>query len=167
MNKATPHGHTALPDLMGAGRGSRLWPQAVAGLLWLAAGLCAGYWVLLAWGRTPVVPVSAPAMALPSADPQAVARVLGALPQAATADAAVVVPATRYSLVGVVTRNAVHGAALIAVDGQAARPYTVGASLEGGLVLQAVGPTSARLGTSVQAPASVELILPEVDPVKP
>ena len=53
------------------------------------------------------------------------------------------------------------GCALIAVNGQPPRPYRVGASLEGGLVLQAVSRRSARLGASMNGPATVELTLPE------
>ena len=56
------------------------------------------------------------------------------------------------------------GAALIAVNGQPPRPYRVGASLEGGLVLQAVSRRSARLGASMNGPATVELTLPESAP---
>ena len=157
----------SLPGLADTGRGARWWPAAAAGLLWLAAGLSAGYWILLAWGRTPVVPVTAAAMQLPSADPQTVARALGSVPQAVAAEQAVAVPATRYSLVGLVTRNPLQGAALISVDGQAPRPYTVGAAVEGGLVLQAVGSKTVKLGPSVSEPATVELTLPEAEKPTP
>ncbi len=51
------------------------------------------------------------------------------------------------------------GVALIAVDGKPARPYAVGAALDTGLVLQAVGRRSASIGPSGGAP-SVELELP-------
>lgn len=139
---------------------SRRGPAVLAGLLWLAAGLSAGYWVLQALGRSPVTPV---AVAPPSAiqvDTVAVARVLGAQPQAAAA-AAPVATGTQYNLLGVVAASAAGGAALIAVNGQPPRPYRVGASLEGGLVLQAVSRRSARLGPSMAGPTTVELALPE------
>lgn len=139
---------------------SRRGPAVVAGLLWLAAGLSAGYWVLQALGRSPVTPL---AVAPPSAiqvDTVAVARVLGAQPQAAATAAAPVATGTQYNLLGVVAASAAGGAALIAVNGQPPRPYRVGASLEGGLVLQAVSRRSARLGLSMAGPTTVELALP-------
>lgn len=169
MNKAARRAqmNPSLAGLAVAGPGARWWPAAAAGLLWLAAGLSAGYWILLAWGRTPVVPVAASAMPLPTADPQLVARALGSVPAAVAVDPAAPVPSTRYSLVGLVARSPLQGAALISVDGQAPRPYTVGSTVEGGLVLQEVGRESVKLGPSVSEPASVELTLPEVEKSPP
>jgi general secretion pathway protein C len=135
-------------------------PAWVAGLLWLVAGLGAGYWVLLAVGRSPVTPPSVAASSATEVDSMAVARVLGAVPQAAPTPAAPVTTGTLYSLSGVVAANAPDGAALIAVNGQPPRPYRVGASLEGGLVLQSVTRRGARLGASVDGPTTVELSLP-------
>jgi general secretion pathway protein C len=95
-------------------------------------------------------------------DSLAVARVLGAQPVASAAPNAPAAPTgTQYQLQGVVAASAAGGAALIAVNGQPPRPYRVGASLEGGLVLQAVSRRSARLGASMNGPATVELTLPE------
>lgn len=135
-------------------------PAVAAGLLWLAAGLTAGYWVLQVWGQSPVTPVAGMAPVQIAADSAAVARTLGALPQAAAPAAAPAAP-PRYNLLGVVAVGGRGGAALIAVDGQPARPYRVGAELEGGLVLQAVTRRSVQLGTAPGAPSSVELTLPE------
>ncbi len=131
--------------LQGAGRRAPAW---VAGLLWLAAGLGAGYWVLLAAGRSPFTPPSVAAPSAMEVDSVAVARVLGAVPQTAQSPAAPV------------AANAPDGAALIAVNGQPPRPYRVGALLEGGLVLQSVTRRGARLGASFDGPATVELSLP-------
>lgn len=143
--------------LQGAGRRAPAW---VAGLLWLAAGLGAGYWVLLAAGRSPFTPPSVAAPSAMEVDSVAVARVLGAVPQTAQSPAAPVITGTQYSLSGVVAANAPDGAALIAVNGQPPRPYRVGALLEGGLVLQSVTRRGARLGASVDGPATIELSLP-------
>ncbi|MCW5655658.1 MAG: general secretion pathway protein C [Hydrogenophaga sp.] len=137
-------------------------PALVAGALWLAAGLSAGYWVLQFLGRSPVTPVAPVASAPQPPDPASVARTLGAVPVASTAEAApVAAAAPRYVLLGVVATGADSGAALIAVDNQPPRPYRVGASLDGGLVLQAVTRRTVRLGPSLQTPATVELSLPE------
>ncbi len=167
MNKAPSFGHSGFlmesPAALQQGT-SRRAPAVAAGVLWLAAGLSAGYWVLQFLGRSPVTPVSTVATAPAPPDPQAVARALGSMPaMAASADAAPVASApARYVLLGVVTTGAERGAALIAVDNQPPRPYRVGAALDGGLVLQAVTRNTVRLGPSLRAPASMELSLPEV-----
>ncbi|WP_439112912.1 type II secretion system protein N [Hydrogenophaga sp.] len=171
MTQASSFSHSVYP---GDGHASALnarrpWAAAAAGMLWLAAGLSAGYWVLLAWGRTPVTAVAAAPMALPVADPAVVARALGFLPPAVSsgvAQAPVAVP-SRYVLLGVVAVGAAQGAALIGLDGQPPRPYRVGAVLDGGLVLQAVSRTTARLGPTLQGPATVELSLPEMPATAP
>lgn len=74
----------------------------------------------------------------------------GALPDASNpSDGA----AARYRLQGVIASlNGQAGVALIAIDGQAARAYPVGARVEGDWLLQAVGPRSARLGVRAGAP---------------
>lgn len=143
--------------LQGAGRRAPAW---TAGLLWLAAGLSAGYWVLFAAGRSPVTALQVAPSAVAQVDTNAVARVLGAVPEVAQPDNAAAATGTQYSLLGVVASNAPNGAALIAVNGQPPRPYRVGASLEGGMVLQSVTRRGARLGASINSPATVELALP-------
>ena len=54
------------------------WPGLVAGLLWLLAGLSAGYWILLALGRSPVTPVAGALPLTMAGDVASVARALGA-----------------------------------------------------------------------------------------
>lgn len=135
-------------------------PALAAGLLWLAAGLSIGYWVLQAWGRSPVTPVAAVAAPQPQTDVAAVALGLGALPEAQPATAAPGALVSRYRLLGVVSRPDQRGAALIAIDGQPPRPYTVGATIEEGVVLQSVDRRSAQLGPASGGPSTVELSLP-------
>lgn len=157
MNKAIRARRLAQPPLSAPG----LVPALAAGLLWLAAGLSAGYWALLAWGRGPVTPVAAVAMAPAGSDAAAVARALGATAPAVAADTpAPVAASSRYRLLGVVDQAGRNGAALIAIDSQPPRPYAVGAVLEGGLVLQSVSRLGAQLGASSAGPATVELSLP-------
>lgn len=143
-------------------------PAIAAGLLWLAAGLSAGHGVLQALGRGPVLPVTAAPVALPSSDPAAVARALGArLSPVADAGAQAAPPvaeATRYSLLGVIAVPGQGGAALIAVNGEPARPYRVGAAVDAGLVLQSVNRQAVRLGATVAGPTTVELALPVPPP---
>lgn len=171
MSKASSFSHSVYPGdgHTSASTARRPWPAVAAGVLWLAAGLSAGYWVLLAWGRTPVTPVAAAPMALPVADPAVVARALGFLSPVVSAEVAQapVAAPSRYVLLGVVAVGAAQGAALIGLDGQPPRPYRVGAVLDGGLVLQAVSRTAARLGPTLQGPATVELSLPETPATAP
>ena len=163
MKKAPAFGHSGflMESPAALQNTSRRVPAVAAGLLWLAAGLSTGYWVLHAVGRSPVTPLAvAPPPAI-QVDSSAVARVLGAPPLVASAPSAPAVTGTQYNLLGVVASSADGGAALIGVNGQPPRPYRVGASLEGGLVLQAVSRRSVRLGASMGGPATVELTLPE------
>ena len=110
-------------------------PAATLGLWALAAGSA------LFWGlrlsAPPAGPVYAPVVpAAPPADSAALARVLGAV----RAEAPVAAPASsRFVLQGVLADvSGGGGAALIAVDGQPARPYRVGATVAPGYVLQSV-----------------------------
>lgn len=162
MKKAPAFGHSGflMESPAALQNTSRRGPALVAGVLWLAAGLSAGYWALQALGRSPVTPLAVAAPASIQVDSLAVARVLGAQPLAGPS-APAAPTGTQYQLQGVVAANASGGAALIAVNGQPPRPYRVGASLEGGLVLQAVSRRAARLGATMNGPATVELTLPE------
>lgn len=167
VKKAFP-GQTAYP---GEGAGglsatSRWWPVLAAGVLWLAAGVSAGYWILLAWGRTPVVPVTAAPADTGAPDTALVARALGSEAAAPVADTASSAAASRYSLLGVVAGSS-QGAALISVDEQPAKPYRLGAAVEGGLLLQSVGKGSARLGPTLGGPATVELTVPTLPSASP
>ena len=56
-------------------------------------------------------------------------------------------PANRFTLIGVLSgRSSGGGAALIAVDGKPAKPFRVGAAVDEGLVLQALGPARRNWG---------------------
>ena len=130
--------------------------------LWALAGASVVYWGLRLSAR-PVglaVPTMAPAPLAP--DTQAMARLLGV--QAANAVAArapVASLASRFALIGVLAgRSSGGGAALIAVDGQPAKPFRVGAAVDEGLVLQSLDPRQARLGASVDGPATLTLDMP-------
>jgi len=132
----------------------------LAGLLWLAAGLSAGYWGLQAWGRSPVTPVPASASAAPVVDTVLLARALGAMPVATPGAEAAPAATSRYALQGVVAVGTARGVALIAVDGQPARPFRLGAEVAAGLVLQAVTAQQVRLGAAIGGPTTVTLEMP-------
>ena len=120
------------------------------------------YWGLKGGGATthpaalPVALVGAPPV-----DPQAVARALGGgLASATLARADAPAAASRYVLAGVVADRSRGGAALISVDGKAAKPVRVGTRVDGGLFLQSVAGRRAVLAVSLDAPAEVTLDLP-------
>ncbi len=123
---------------------ARWTPPAATLCLWaLAAGSA------LFWGLRLSAPVEgvayAPVAAAPvPADDAALARVLGAV----RAEAQPAAPASsRFVLQGVLADvSGGGGAALIAVDGQPARPYRVGATVAPGYVLQSVARRGAVLG---------------------
>ena len=118
-----------------------------------------------------VVPVGV--AAAPQAEPAMVARALGALskPAADGADAeAPVLESSRFVLVGVVASGA-RGAALIAVDGKPAKPYSVGSTVGDTFVLQSVQAHQAVLGKgaagSASAQGQVTLAMPLIGDKKP
>ena len=130
--------------------------------LWALAGASVVYWGLRLSAR-PVgltVPVVAPAAVAP--DAQAMACLLGVPAAGAAAARAPAASLTsRFALIGVLAgRSSGGGAALIAVDGQPAKPFRVGAAVDEGLVLQSLDPRQARLGASVDGPATLTLDMP-------
>lgn len=139
----------------------RAWPALAAGVLWLAAGVCTGYWLLQLWGRGPLIPVAAIAGNPIQADAASVARALGAPPEVQAAAAVAPPASSRFRLIGLVSQPGQRGAALIAVDGQPPRPITIGSVVEGELVLLSVGRRVARLGSASGGAESLELSLPE------
>ncbi|MDB5942403.1 MAG: ral secretion pathway protein [Ramlibacter sp.] len=132
-------------------------------VLWLLAGASCVYWGLRIAPRAAPAAVAAPLRTAIPADPQAVARLLGATPMAALPAAATpaVNLASRFNLLGVVAERSHRGAALIAVDGKPARPFRVGSAVDEGLVLQSVDRRRAVLAASASGPALVTLELPE------
>ncbi|MEO0002620.1 MAG: hypothetical protein RLZZ22_312 [Pseudomonadota bacterium] len=114
--------------------------------LWLLVGLSASYWGLRAWGDAERVSVPAPAAESVAADPEAVARGLGAVSAGMAQGEGEPLEASRHLLLGVVRDAAGRGAALIASDGKPARPYRIGAELPGGLRLRELTPREALLG---------------------
>jgi general secretion pathway protein C len=141
----------------------RMWVPRLAafGLAALAAA-SAVYWGLKWPGRgsdSSAAPLAAAES--PAIDSQTLARALGGgLVAQAPQAAPVGVAASRLTLMGVVATNKQAGTALISVDGKPARPYRVGAKVEGDLILLSVGTRRASLSASANGPASVVLELP-------
>lgn len=147
-----------------------LWPSRVLTfLLWLIVFFSAAYWILAIVGMSGS-PVRASALAPtpPTSASDDLLRVLG--PETATSGgsqsgAPVVTqasPPARMQLLGVVADRRHAGVALIALDGQPARPYRVGSVLEGGYKLISVSLRSAQL--SPESGGDVRITL-ELDPL--
>ena len=128
-------------------------------ILWAATGAC-----LVFWGLRLATPAGAAMVAVAPPGPVAVdlvalSSVLGAGPAAPAAQT----PAapSRYTLHGLLAgRDSGRGAAVIAVNGEPAKAFAVGAEVDKGLVLQSVGVQQARLGASRTGEATVTLELP-------
>lgn len=133
----------------------------ITALLWALIATSAVYWGARAAGRSaaPVAPAAAP-LAFADDDPArqaAVARLLGAQPAAAAGPGPGL--AERFALLGVIASVTGKGAALISVDGQPARPLSVGAQVAPGYLLKAVGRREAVLASDAQLPVQTILSL--------
>lgn len=143
----------------------RVWHVRAAtfGLWLLAAGVVA-FWALRLGGGGTAPAVPAPAVEPLQVDAQALARALGAVAPAAGAAPVAAPVVSRYALLGVLAgRDSGAGAAVIAVGSQPAKPFRVGSMVEDGVVLQSLSAREARLGPSLQGPASITLKLPVPD----
>lgn len=131
--------------------------------LWALTAASVAYWGLrlsAPVGTTGPVALAAVAMA---PDASAIARVLGgsAAPPPVTSEKRAAPTVGRLVLVGVLAgTSSGGGAALIAVDGQTAKPFRVGGQVAEGLVLQALAPRQARLGASAQGGTTLTLDMP-------
>jgi general secretion pathway protein C len=136
------------------------WPRLATLCLAAIAAAQATYWALKVrtTGEAHAVVAEASSTMGPI-EPQLVARALGG-GQVAPTVAPSVVTAGRFVLTGVVADQSQGGAALIAVDGQAPKPFRVGSRLDDGLILQSVQPRSAQLGAALGGTPSLTLELP-------
>jgi len=136
--------------------------RGVTFFLFALAAASLVYWALQGWvaGNSAGVALVATA-GVPPLDSRAVARALGAgAVQAADVAAAAPAAGRRFVLQGVVADRSSGGAALISVDGKPAKPFRVGASVDGRLILQSVQGRRAVLAAGMDAPAEVTLDLP-------
>jgi general secretion pathway protein C len=126
-------------------------------LVWGAVAFSAVTWSLR-WSALGESPSHAIAVqSLPELDVSAAARSLGAAPVQAVAAPTL---ASRLQLQGVMTGGPNAGAALISVDGKAAKPYRVGAVVADGLVLQSAHGRHVNLGVAMDGPQTLVLELP-------
>lgn len=132
--------------------------------LWALAAASAAFWGLKLGGSSAsVLAPLPPARPVLSADPGAIARLLGSAPAQATAAAPQASFASRFQLVGVVAgEQSGRGVAVISVDGRPARHYRVGTSLDQGIVLQSVRGRTASIAASMTASPLLTLELPSL-----
>lgn len=133
-------------------------PRWTAGLIWLAAGAALAWWLLVLTSGVAWQPVPVPAGATATAEPAAVARALGH-DDRPVATGPAVHTGTRLKLVGVVAQPGERGAALIAVDDQAPRPFLVGSPVGESWVLRAVERRRVWLSPATGDPGDLELQL--------
>jgi len=148
-----------------ARRRNQLWGLRLTTLaFWALAAASAVYWGLR---LTALSYEHASSTAVPQAfepltvNAQAITRLLGAT---STVAASAVVPqhtpapASRFVLKGILAgTTGSSGAALIAIDGQPAKPYRIGAEIAPGLMLQSLERRQARLGASMQEASTLVL----------
>ena len=142
----------------------RFWSTRIVtfALAALAAASVA-YWCLKVWrsgSADTTVAVAAPSMQMPMPAKTLASALGGALPAALLASAQVQPAASRFVLMGVLSVQSRTGAALIAIDGQEARPVRVGGPVGESLVLQSVTGRRAVLAPRQGSGANVTLELP-------
>ena len=130
--------------------------HAATFVLWLLVGFSAVAWGLRLWPAASSGPVAELAVPPPANTAAEMAQALGAPRTAVQAPTL----ASRLQLVGVMADADGGGAALIAIDGQPAKPYRIGKPVLDGLVLQSVQPRSAALGERAGGTAALTLSLP-------
>jgi general secretion pathway protein C len=132
--------------------------------VWAAVAASVVFWALRLWPAAPAPAAPVVASAPPAASVADLQRLLGTDPPPPPPPSEEPVPAAdaRFQLVGVLSprssQAAREGVALIAVDGEPARAYRIGAAVSGETVLQAVAHNRVTLGPR-GGPAQVALEL--------
>ena len=141
-----------------ASASSRLALPLVSLVVWGAVAYSAVSWGLQ-WSALEASPTQAAptASAVPEVNTAAVAQTLGAAP---VPTAAAPTLASRFQLLGVMAGGATQAAALMAVDGQAAKPYRVGALVAEGWVLQSAQDRRVSLVSTQDGTQTLVLALP-------
>jgi general secretion pathway protein C len=146
--------------------------RAAAFLIWALVAATGVFWLLRLTAQGPSIPhaTMASAEALPAR--AELSRVLGSTPVMATPATASPELSSRFVLTGVMApkkspggagKSQGPGLALIAVDGQPAKPFALGAKLDGNLTLLAVTLRSASIGPEGGLPVLI-LELPALPP---
>jgi general secretion pathway protein C len=124
-------------------------------VIWAVVAATAVFWGLRLLVRAPAAPAYAVAVGDAAAVRGDLTRLLGTAPVAPPTEQAAPEAASRFRLLGIVAPKQ----ALIAVDGKMPKAYTIGAPLDGNLVLQSVSLRTASIGSGQGAP-TITLELP-------
>ncbi len=136
--------------------------RLTAFVIWALVAATAVFWGLRLLVRAPAAPAYAVAVGDAATVRGDLTRLLGSAPVAPVAAMATPEAASRFRLLGIVaprSAGASGGVALIAVDGKMPKAYSVGAQLDGDLVLKAVSLRSASIASGQGAP-TITLELP-------
>ena len=145
--------------------------HCITWLIWLTTAAAFLVWGFFVWflpftpGSTLATP--APAAAPAPIDAQALARFLGVVgsPPAAAQDIdSDAGQASRMKLLGVVAAGTNKGAALIAIDQNAAQAFPVGSEVEDGLILRSVNGREAVLSRQEDRSVRFTLRMPALAP---
>ncbi len=129
-------------------------------VVWLLVVLCGVYWAMKFVTGKPVnaaFAATTPAVVL---DTQAIAKLLGAHDSAAE-QPVTSATSSNYALFGLAMEKSGRGFALIATDGQPAKPYRVGSNVSEEWVLKSISRTDVILAASMDAANGMKLDLPE------
>ncbi len=139
-------------------------------VIWSLVAAAAAFWLLRLTTGSPQAPAYAVAVGKSAVVRGDLNRLFGAPVTVVAAAEPVPEAASRFKLVGVMAPRskdeqsvAGSGLALIAVDGKPAKAFTVGASLDSGLVVQSVGLRTASIGPARGA-RSMLLEIPALPP---
>ena len=140
-------------------------------VIWALVAATVVFWGLRLFVRASAAPAYAVAVGDASASRGDLSRLLGAPPVNAPIANAAPAASSRFRLLGIVapkyaqvdTTRLGHGVALIAVDGKMPKAFSVGAHVDGDLVLQSVSLRTVSIAAGQGAPAiTLELPLPAV-----
>lgn len=106
--------------------------------------------------------VAALELAPPAIDSAKLARLLGFGAGEPNALAPVANAAARFKLIGLIAQGSQHGSALIAVDGEPAKPFRVGEPVTDGMLLQSVKGRSVTLAPEMTGHQGVTLEMPSL-----
>ncbi len=139
-------------------------------LIWALVAATAVFWGLRLFVTAPAAPAYAVAVGDAVAVRGDLTRLLGTAPVAPTAATAAPEAASRFRLLGIVAPKSAptadsasvsQGVALIAVDGKMPKAFTVGARVDGDLVLHSVSLRTASIANAQGAPTiTLELARP-------
>ena len=138
-------------------------------VVWALVAATVVFWGLRLFTRPAAAPSNAVVVGDSASARSDLSRLLGAAPAATPAQAAAPDGGSRFRLLGIMAPrgrsvgSSGQGVALIAVDGKLPRAYTVGARVDGDLVLQAVTLRTVDIGSSAGA-VTVRLELPVLSP---